>query len=97
MPLPPPPGFTPKPQRRIDRRRIALAGLLFSGMGAVVILLAQRVARTPGEPLPIWPPRYVIAGIAVAGLCGAWNEAMAQKIAFTRRGTPGAPLWRFRR
>jgi hypothetical protein len=34
--------------------------------------------------------------IAGAGFCGAWNEAMCQ-IAFIRRGTPGAPLWRFRR
>jgi len=38
----------------------------------------------------------VLAVIGVAGFCGAWNEAMCQ-IAYTRRGTPGSPLWRFRR
>jgi len=96
MPLPPPPCYTPRRQRRIDRRRIALAGLLFAGMSALLIGLAQQVALTPGEPLPRWPVSYILLVIAVAGFSGAWNEAMAQ-IAFTRRGTPGAPLWRFRR
>lgn len=96
MPLPPPPDYVPKRQQRIDKRRIALAGLLFAGMSAVLIGLAQRVARTPGEPLPVWPLPYVLFVIAGAGFCGAWNETMCQ-IAFIRRGTPGAPLWRFRR
>ncbi len=96
MPLPPPPGYTPRRQRSIDKRRIALAGLLFAGMSALLVGLAQQAARTPGQPLPPWPLPYMLLVIAVAGLCGAWNEAMAQ-IAFTRRGTPGAPLWRFRR
>jgi hypothetical protein len=96
MPLPPPPGYSPKRQQRIDKRRIALAGALFAGMSAVLVVLAQRVARTPGEPLPVWPLPYVVLVIAGAGFCGAWNEAMCQ-IAFIRRGSPGAPLWRFRR
>lgn len=96
MPLPPPPGYNPKRQQRIDRRRIALAGLLFSLMSGVLLALAQRVARTPGEPLPVWPLPYGLVVIAGAGFCGAWNEAMAQ-IACVRRGSPGAPLWRFRR
>jgi hypothetical protein len=96
MPLPVPPNFTPKRQLRVDKRRVALAGVLFSGMTALLLGLAQRVARTPGEPLPAWPLPYILAVIGVAGFCGAWNEAMAQ-ISFTRRGTPGAPLWRFRR
>ncbi len=96
MPLPVPPNYTPKRQVRVDKRRIAVAGVLFSGMAALLLGLAQRVARTPGEPLPAWPLPYILAVIAVAGFCGAWNEAMAQ-IAFTFRGTPGAPLWRFRR
>ena len=30
MPLPPPPGYTPRRQQRMDWRRIALAGLLVS-------------------------------------------------------------------
>ena len=96
MPLPPPAGYTPKRQQRIDKRRIALAGVLFAAMSAVLVGLAQRVARTPGEPLPAWPLPYMLLVIAGAGCCGAWNEAMCQ-LAFIRRGTPGAPLWRFRR
>ena len=96
MPLPPPTGYLPQRQKRVDRRRILLAGVLFSGMAALLLGLAQRVARTPGEPLTPWPLPYMLAVIGVAGFCGAWNEAMAQ-IANTRRGTPGAPLWRFRR
>jgi hypothetical protein len=96
MPLPTPPGYKPKRQLRIDRRRIALAGALLAGMSALLIGLAQRVARTPGEPLPPWPRPYILLVVAVAGFCGAWNEAMCQ-ISFIRRGSPGAPLWRFRR
>jgi hypothetical protein len=96
MPLPVPPNYTPKRQLRVDKRRVALAGVLLSGMSALLLGLAQRVARTPGEPLPAWPLPYILAVIGMAGFCGAWNEAMAQ-IAFTRRGTPGAPLWRSRR
>ena len=96
MPLPVPPNYTPKRQVRVDKRRIAVAGVLFSGMAALLLVLAQRVARTPGEPLPAWPLPYILAVIGVAGFCGAWNEAMCQ-IAFIRRGSPGAPLWRFRR
>lgn len=96
MPLPPPPGYVPKRQVRIDKRRIVLAGVLFSGMTAVLLALAHRVARTPGEPMPVWPLPYVFTVIGVAGFCGAWNETMCQ-IAYTRRGSPGAPLWRFRR
>lgn len=96
MPLPPPPGYVPKRQTRIDWRRVMLAGVLFSLMASVLLALAHRVARTPGELLPEWPLRYVLAVIGVAGFCGAWNEAMCQ-IAYTRRGTPGSPLWRFRR
>jgi hypothetical protein len=96
MPLPVPPNYTPKRQLRVDKRRVALAGVLLSGMSALLLGLAQRVARTPGEPLPAWPLPYILAVIGMTGFCGAWNEAMAQ-IAFTRSGTPGAPLWRSRR
>lgn len=96
MPLPPPPGYVPRRQLRIDHRRIVLAGVLFSGMSGVLIGLAHRVARTPGQLLPEWPLPYVLLVIAVAGFCGAWNEAMCQ-IAYVRRGSPGAPIWRFRR
>jgi len=96
MPLPLPPEYTPKRQLRVDRRRIVLAGLLFSGMATLLLALAHRVARVPGELLPAWPLPYRLAMVAAAGFCGAWNEAMCQ-IAYTRRGSPGAPLWRFRR
>jgi hypothetical protein len=64
MPLPPPPDYTPKRQQRIDKRRIALAGVLFAVMSAVLVGLAQRVARTPGEPLPAWPLPYMVLVIA---------------------------------
>lgn len=96
MPLPPPPGYVPKRQVRIDWRRVVLAGALFILMSTVLLVLAHNLARTPGELLPDWPLRYRLLVIGVAGFCGAWNEAMAQ-IAYTRRGSPGAPLWRFRR
>jgi hypothetical protein len=75
---------------------VVLAGVLFSLMASVLLALAHQVARTPGELLPNWPLRYGLAVIGMAGFCGAWNEAMYQ-IAATRRGTPGSPLWRFRR
>jgi hypothetical protein len=90
MPLPPPPGYQRGRQRRIDRRRIALAALLAGGAAAVLVVLAHRVARTPGELLKPLPLPAVLLVVAGASACGAWGETMRQ-LALTRLGEPGGP------
>lgn len=90
MPLPTPPGYQRGRQRRVDRRRIALAALLAGMAAAVLLALAHRVTRAPGElfrPLPLPALLLVVAG---ASACAAWGETMRQ-LALTRLGEPGAP------
>ncbi len=88
MPLPPPPGYRPRRQLRVDRRRIVLAAALFAFASTLLLALAHRVALTPGEPLRPVHPRFWVAIIAMATFCGAWVETMRQ-LSLTRRGDPG--------
>jgi len=87
MPLPPPPGYCRGRQLRVDRRRIALAGVLYGFAVAVLVGLAHRAARAPGQVFQPIPTRYVLLVVGVAGFCGAWGETMHQ-LSLTRRG-PG--------
>jgi hypothetical protein len=91
MPLPRPAGYQPRRQLRIDRRRIVLAGVINACAALLLLGLAHRVSRTPGELLPPIHPRFWVLVSGVAGFCGIWGEALRQ-IGLTRRGEPGGPL-----
>ncbi|SBO44749.1 hypothetical protein [Cyanobium sp. NIES-981] len=88
MPLPKPPGYRPRRQLRVDRRRVVLAALVLMLLAAVLLVLLQRAALAPGTPIRPLPPRYVVAIVLMAGFCGAWGESMRQ-ISLTRRGRSG--------
>jgi hypothetical protein len=90
MPLPAPPGYRRGRQRRVDRRSILLVAVLAGVAAAVLLLLAHRVARTPGELLKPLPLQWVLLVVAGASACGAWGETMRQ-LALTRLGEPGGP------
>ena len=78
MPLPHPPGYRPRPQGRVDRRRILLAGVLFSFFAVLLVLLGHRAARAPGSALkPIHPERLLVVTVG-AGFCGSFGETMRQ-------------------
>lgn len=90
MPLPHPPGYRPPRQRRIDRRRVALATVLAAGAAALLLALAHRASLAPGEPIRAIQPRFWALVAGMAGFCGFWGETMRQ-LSLTRRGDPGAP------
>ncbi|MCT0199768.1 hypothetical protein KQ313_08770 [Synechococcus sp. CS-1325] len=91
MPLPRPAGYIPRRQLRVDRRRVVLAGAINVLAALVLLTLAHRVSRTPGELLPAIHPRFWVVVVGMAGFCGVWGETLRQ-ISLTRRGEPGAPL-----
>ncbi len=91
MPLPRPAGYQPRRQLRVDRRRIVLAGMINLAAALVLLTLAHRVSRTPGELLPPIHPRFWVVVAVMAAFCGVWGESLRQ-ISLTRRGEPGAPL-----
>jgi hypothetical protein len=78
MPLPHPPGYRPPTQTRLDRRRVALAGLLFAVLTAVLLWLGRRAAAAPGSSLPEVALERALVVVLVAGGCGAWGETMRQ-------------------
>ena len=90
MPLPTPPGYRRGRQRRVDRRSILLAAVLAGVAAGVLLALAHRVARTPGELLQPLPVPAVVLVVAGAAACAAWAETMRQ-LALTRLGEPGGP------
>ncbi|MCS5700398.1 hypothetical protein NZK32_15260 [Cyanobium sp. FGCU-52] len=90
MPLPTPPGYRRGRQRRVDRRSILLAAVLAGVAAGVLLALAHRVARTPGDLLKPLPWQWVVLVVGGASACGAWGETMRQ-LALTRLGEPGAP------
>jgi len=90
MPLPTPPGYRRGRQRRVDRRSILLAAVLAGVAAGVLLALAHRVARTPGELLQPLPVPAVVLVVAGAAACAAWAETM-RRLALTRLGEPGGP------
>jgi len=90
MPLPPPPGYTPRRQQRVDRRRILFASALAAVAGSVLMLLLLRAAHTPGKPIKPIPLLGAVLLVAGAASCGAWGETMRQ-LALTQLGEPDGP------
>jgi len=90
MPLPDPPGYQRGRQLRIDRRRILLSTSLAALAATVLLLLAHREARSPGEPLRPIPLLGAVLVISGAASCAAWGETMRQ-LALTRLGEPDGP------
>jgi hypothetical protein len=90
MPLPPPPGFTPRRQLRVDRRRILFAASLAAMAGTVLMLLVHRAAHSPGQPIKPIPLLAAVLMVAGAASCGAWGETMRQ-LALTQLGEPDGP------
>ncbi len=90
MPLPHPPGYTPRRQCRVDRRRIVFSAGLAAVTATVLLVLVHRAARTPGQPLQAIPPLWVALVVAGAAGCGAGGETMRQ-LALTQLGEPDGP------
>ena len=84
MPLPHPPGYQPPRQTRVDRRRVLLAGVLFSLLAAVLLVLGRRAAAHAGNALPHASLERALVVVLVAGGCGAWGESMRQLAAIAR-------------
>ena len=87
MPLPHPPGYEPRPQRNVDKRRIFLAGVIFGFFAVLLMQLGHQAARAPGSELkPLRWERVLIVTVG-AGFCGSFGETMRQlaKVARTRR------------
>ncbi len=78
MPLPHPPGYRPRRQTRLDRRRIVLAGVLFSLLASLLLVLGRRAAAVPGSSLPVVALERALVVVLVAGACGAWGDLMRQ-------------------
>ena len=90
MPLPPPPGYTPRRQLRVDRRRIGFSSALAALAATVLLVLVHRAAYTPGQPIKPIPLLAAVLVVAGAASCGAWGETMRQ-LALTQLGEPEGP------
>lgn len=90
MPLPPPPGYLPRRQLRVDRRRILLSSCLAALAASVLMLLVHRAAQTPGQPIRPIPLLGALLVVAGAASCGAWGETMRQ-LALIHLGEPDGP------
>ena len=90
MPLPPPPGYTPRRQQLVDRRRILFSAALAAVAGTVLMVLVHRAAPTPGQPIKPIPLLGAVLLVAGAASCGAWGETMRQ-LALTQLGEPDGP------
>jgi hypothetical protein len=88
MPLPHPPGYREPRQTRLDRRRVALAGVVFASMAALLLVLGRRAAEVPGSALPHASLARALAVVVVAGCCGAWGETMRQLARLARSRHP---------
>ncbi|MEN9542331.1 MAG: hypothetical protein RLZZ459_2422 [Cyanobacteriota bacterium] len=89
MPLPHPPGYRPPLQRRLDRRRVMLAGILFSLFAALLLVLGRRAASHAANALPHASLERALVVVMVAGCCGAWGETMRQLAVVARSREPG--------
>ena len=76
MPLPHPPGYRPRQQSRVDRRRVVLAGVLFGFFAALLMVLGHRAARAPGSSLKTMSLDHVLVVMLGVGFCGSWGETM---------------------
>jgi hypothetical protein len=90
MPLPHPPGYKPRRQVRVDRRRIVFSASLAAAAAAVLMVLVHRAARAPGQPVTALPLLGIVLVVAGAAGCGAWGETMRQ-LALTQLGEPDGP------
>ena len=84
MPLPHPPSYEPPKQTRLDRRRLVLAGVVFSLIAAVLLVLGRRAAAYSGNALPHASLERALVVVVVAGGCGAFGETMRQLAAIAR-------------
>ena len=78
MPLPHSPGYRPRQQNRVDRRRIVLAGVLFGFFAVLLMVLGHRAAKTPGSSLKTMSLDHVLVVMFGVGFCGSWGETMRQ-------------------
>ena len=78
MPLPHPPGYRPRQQSRVDRRRVVLAGVLFGFFAVLLMVLGHRAARAPGSSLKTMSLDHVLVVMFGVGFCGSWGETMRQ-------------------
>ncbi|MFM9110411.1 MAG: hypothetical protein ACKOPN_07460 [Prochlorococcaceae cyanobacterium] len=85
MPLPHPPSYRPRRQRRVDRRRIGASALLACLGSAVLLALLRHAAAAPGQPLPRLHPLAAALLVLAAGGAAAYGETMRQ-LALVRLG-----------
>ena len=78
MPLPHPPGYRPRQQSRVDRRRVVLAGVLFGFFAVLLMVLGHRATRAPGSSLKTMSLDHVLVVMFGVGFCGSWGETMRQ-------------------
>ena len=79
MPLPHLPGYRPRLQSRVDRRRVVLAGMLFGFFAVLLMVLGHRAARSPGSSLnKTMSADHVMVVMFGVGFCGSWGETMRQ-------------------
>ncbi len=86
MPLPHPPGYRPRQQSRVDRRRIMLAGRLFGFFAVLLMVLGHRAAKAPGSSLKTMSLDHVLVVMLGVGFCGSWGETMRQ-LSLVSRGS----------
>jgi hypothetical protein len=70
----------------MDRRRVLLAGVVFSLSAVVLLVLGRRAAAHAGNDLPQASLERILVVVLVAGGCGAWGETMRQLAAIARAG-----------
>ena len=92
MPLPHPPGYREPKLTRLDRRRVALAGVVFAALAALLLVLGRRAAEAPGSALPHASFDRALAVVVAAGFCGAWGEVMRQLAQVARSRDSRDPL-----
>ena len=88
MPLPHPPGYRPRLQRRVDRRRVLLAGVVFGFLAALLLGLGHRAARVPSTGIPATHWRHLLVVVLGVGFCGSFGETMRQLALVARTTKP---------
>ena len=88
MQLPHPPGYRPRLQRRVDRRRVLFAGVVFGFLAALLLGLGHRAARVPSTGIPATHWRHLLVVVLGAGFCGSFGETMRQLALVARTTKP---------